>query len=203
MNGTNADIHVLVADDQPMQRELLRQALQSWGYRLTLRNDGRAAWEYLQHEPIPDIVILDWEMPGLTGPEVCQRLRAAQLPVAPYVILLTARESTDDIVFGLSSGADDYLTKPFEEAELAARLGVAVRTRQLQLNLATRIVELEVALATIKRLRNILPMCAWCKKIRNDENYWQQVEEYLAQNSETKVTHGICPQCFEKTLRGS
>ena len=99
---------------------------------------------------------------------------------------------------GLRAGANDHLTKPFDRDELAARLAVAGKVFGLQVALAERIVELEHALAHIKTLRGLLPICAWCKKIRDDGNYWRQVEDYVARHTEASFTHGICPSCEVK-----
>ena len=118
-----------------------------------------------------------------------------------YIILLTAKGRKEDIVQGLTAGADDYIIKPFDRSELKARINVGERILRLQAELAARVKELELALANVKLLQGLLPICCYCKKIRNDHNYWQQVDTYIADHSEAQFTHGICPECREKIVR--
>ena len=140
-------------------------------------------------------------MPGLTGPEICQRARQIKTAQPPYLILLTSRDTRDDIVSVLRAGANDYVTKPFDFGELRARVHVGERVVQLQKTLANRVKELEEALASVKMLQGLLPICLYCKKIRNDQNYWQQLDRYVAEHTEAKFSHGICPECYEKVVK--
>ncbi len=187
---------VLIAEDDSVSRLLLESILREWGYDVVATDDGQSAWDCLQAGGGPRLVILDWQMPGLDGLELCRRARAAPATESVYILLLTGRGGTDNIVQGLRAGANDYLTKPFDLDELSARLSVGRRVVELQQSLAERVAELERTLAQVKRLQGLIPICAWCKKVRNDANYWQQVEEYLGQNSGVRFSHGICPQCF-------
>jgi len=107
----------------------------------------------------------------------------------------------DEIVTGLEAGANDYIIKPFKAPELKARLNVGVRMVELQLELAERVTELEKALSEVKQLRGILPICAYCKKIRDDRNYWEQVEDYFARHTEAKFSHSFCPDCYDKIIK--
>lgn len=102
---------------------------------------------------------------------------------------------------GLDAGADDYIIKPFNREELRARVKVGVRILDLQNNLAGRVSELERAMAGVKQLQGLLPICCYCKKIRDDQNYWQQVEGYISRHSEAQFSHGVCPDCFEKIVK--
>lgn len=129
---------------------------------------------------------------------MCRRVRELARPIPPYLILLTAMDRTEDIVAGLQAGADDYIAKPFAPDELRARVQVGARVVALQHGLAARVKALEEALAQVNRLQGLLPICAWCKKVRNDQNYWQQVEIYVAERTDARFSHGICPECREK-----
>jgi CheY-like chemotaxis protein len=187
---------VLIAEDDAVSRLLLESILREWGYDVVAAGDGAAAWEALQQPDAPRLAILDWQMPGLDGLELCRRARANPATNSLYVLLLTGKGGTENIVLGLNNGANDYLTKPFDLDELAARLGVGRRVVELQQSLAERVAELERTLDQVRRLQGLIPICAWCKRIRNDANYWQQVEEYIGQHSGIRFSHGICPSCF-------
>jgi sigma-B regulation protein RsbU (phosphoserine phosphatase) len=189
-------MRVLIAEDDAISRRVLEVFLRRWGYEVESAEDGDAAWERLQREDAPSLAILDWMMPGRGGVEICRRVR--ELGRLTYLILLTSRTGSEDIVEGLEAGADDYVTKPFNREELRARVQGGTRIVELQRSLAQRVEQLEQALARIKHLQGLLPICSYCKKIRNDRNYWQQVEAYISEHSEAIFSHGICPECFEK-----
>jgi CheY-like chemotaxis protein len=148
----------------------------------------------------PRLAILDWLMPGLDGVEVCRRVRAAGLRPM-YLILLTGRGSKQHVVEGLQAGANDYITKPFDPDELHARVSVGARMVSLEQELAQRVRELEEALAQVQTLQGLLPICAYCKKIRDDGNYWHQLESYIQKHSAARFSHGICPTCFAKVMQ--
>jgi sigma-B regulation protein RsbU (phosphoserine phosphatase) len=140
-------------------------------------------------------------MPGLNGLQICRKIRRIPTSTPPYLILLTAKGRREDIVTGLQAGANDYVTKPFDREELRARVQVGVRIVELQHSLADRVRALEEALARVKQLQGLLPICSYCKKIRDDQNYWQQVENYISQHSEAQFSHSICPDCYESLVR--
>jgi DNA-binding response OmpR family regulator len=192
---------VLVADDEPVSRTVVSAMLRKAGYPVILASDGEQAWKTLDAADSPSLALLDWEMPGLQGPEVVERIRNRASQAPTYVILLTSRDSSADIVRGLRAGADDYVTKPANEDELIARVNVGARVVQLQIALADRVRSLEEALANVKALQTLLPMCAYCKSIRNDQNYWEKVETYFSQHSNVSFTHSYCPNCYERFVR--
>jgi DNA-binding response OmpR family regulator len=194
-------MRILIADDDLVSRSLLEATLGKWGYEVVAASNGLEAWKVLQEEDPPPLAILDWMMPELDGLELCRKARedARKLPV--YIILLTARGGREDLIMGLGAGADDYVTKPFHRDELRARVNVGVRVVQLQRSLAAHVKELQTALSNVKQLQGLLPICMYCKNIRNDHNYWQRVESYLAEHSEAKFSHGICPDCYEKIAK--
>ncbi len=189
---------VLIVDDEAVIRRLLETSLKTWGYEVVTASGGEQAWEILKQDDAPALAILDWTMPGMDGLELCKKVRALQKSKKPYLIFVTAKARTQDIVTGLEAGANDYIVKPFQREELHARVRVGERLLELQAMLADRVRELEDALARVKQLQGLLPMCSYCRKIRDDRNYWQQVETYVEEHSNAQFTHGICPECREK-----
>lgn len=202
MSSVNAEpMRILVAEDDPVSRRVLESLLPKLGYDVTSVSDGKSACQVLESENAPRLALLDWMMPEMDGVDICRRVRATMTKVPPYIILLTAKTGKESIVEGLESGADDYVTKPFDRAELRARLQVGCRVLALQSTLTDRVEELESALIQVKQLQGLLPMCSYCKKIRDDRNYWQKVETYIASRSEARFSHGICPDCYETVMR--
>jgi len=191
-------MQVLIAEDDVVTGEILARTLQRWGYSTTVVSDGEQAWNRLRVVTDPTLAILDWMMPEMDGPDVCRRVRQ-ELPLANmYMLLVTARVGRSDVVAGLDAGADDYIIKPFDPEELRARVAVGTRVLALQQKLAERVAELQTALSNVKQLRGLLPICSYCKRIRADDQYWQQVEGYVAEHSDAQFSHGICPPCYEK-----
>jgi DNA-binding response OmpR family regulator len=189
-------LRILIAEDDPVSRRLLEAKLVRWGYEVVVTCDGDQAWETLQAEDAPQLAILDWMMPGLDGLEICRRIRASRTLQGSYVLLLTARAGCEDVVLGLDSGADDFLSKPFDRRELQARLAVGDRVLSLQGALATRVTELEAALARVRSLEGLLPICAHCKRIRHESGQWEPLEELVRASAGAEFTHGICPDCL-------
>ena len=123
---------VLVAEDDPLFRRILNAWLRNWGYEVITADDGSQAWEALQREDAPELLILDWIMPGIDGLELCRRMRSQKQLPYHYILLVTSRDAKQDVISGLEAGADDYLTKPFDAGELRARLRVGNRILRLQ-----------------------------------------------------------------------
>lgn len=194
-------MRLLIAEDDAISRRMLEITCQSWGFDVLAVEDGEAAWRVLQADDAPPLALLDWMMPGMEGVEVIRRVRSRNSPQPAYMILLTARSSRDDIVRGLLATADDYVTKPFDRQELHARLQAGRRIVRLQIDLAAKVADLEAALGRVKKLQGLLPICSYCKRIRNDGNYWQRVESYIAEHSEAEFTHGVCPHCYDTIVK--
>ncbi|OLD63205.1 MAG: response regulator [Acidobacteria bacterium 13_1_40CM_2_68_5] len=191
---------ILIAEDDAVSRRVLEATLVKWGFEVTTTTNGTEAWEVLVAEGAPKLAILDWMMPEIDGLEICRRVRQRPDAGPLHVILLTARGRKEDVIAGLQAGADDYVTKPFDHEELRARVQVGVRLIELQSMLADRVVELEEAIARVRQLRGLLPICSYCKKVRDDKNYWQQVEQYVSTHAEVKFSHGICPDCYREVV---
>ncbi|MHC9544302.1 MAG: response regulator transcription factor [Vulcanimicrobiota bacterium] len=190
---------ILIAEDDFTSRRILEILLLQWGYEVIVTSDGSEAWEVLQKEDAPPLVILDWMMPGKDGREICSLIRGKRKSEVPhYVILLTSKSFKEDIVTAFDAGADDYITKPFDREELKARIKVGERIVSLQTTLAKQVKELQEALNHIKTLQGILPICSYCKKIRDDGNYWQLLENYISTHSMAQFSHSICPDCYQK-----
>jgi two-component system cell cycle response regulator len=123
---------VLVAEDDPVSRRVLEVRLRQWGYEVIAIDNGFQALEVVQADDSPELLLLDWMMPGIDGIELCRSVRAMNKPVYPYILLLTARDAKQDLIAGFEAGADDYLTKPFHADELHARLRAGGRILRLQ-----------------------------------------------------------------------
>ncbi len=174
---------ILIVDDNPQSIKLLGSILDLKGYATAVATSGKEALQFLGKE-IPDLILLDIMMPGMDGFEVCRSIKNDKNARETPVIFLTARRDIDDLVRGFEAGGIDYVTKPFNSTELLIR----VKTH----------LDLKKARDEIKRLKGIIPICCSCKKIRDDEGYWEQVETYIESHSDAEFTHGICPECTEK-----
>lgn len=172
---------ILAVDDTPEHLELLRKVLDGDGYEPCLAADGHQALERVELEP-PDLILLDVLMPGLDGMEVCRRLKAEPATRDIPVIFLTCKSDSHDILAGFEVGAVDYVAKPFRIPELLARVRVHV--------------ELVRARREIRTLRGILPTCAYCKRIRDEEGAWHTLESFVTGHTEARFSHGICPGCI-------
>ena len=183
---------ILVVDDQPANLKVLLSFLQEHNYRVYMVDSGQRALDILP-KIRPDLVLLDVMMPGMNGFEICRRIKADKKLASLPIIFMTALDSVGDKMAGFAAGAVDYITKPFQQAEVLARINTHITLRK-------REKELEQALEEIKTLTGILPICSYCKQIRNDEGYWQQVEEYISEHSGALFSHGVCPSCYKKEL---
>jgi CheY-like chemotaxis protein len=188
---------ILIVDDVPVNLELLAEMLRERGYEPRPVPGGRLALQAARAEP-PDLILLDINMPEMSGFEVCAHLKAdAALKDIP-VIFITAFAETEDKVKAFALGGVDYITKPFQAAEVAARVATHLWLRKLQFDLALTVGTLRKALEDIRTLRGIIPICASCKQIRDDKGAWEAVETYVSAHSEAQFSHGICPACIRK-----
>jgi sigma-B regulation protein RsbU (phosphoserine phosphatase) len=193
---------VLVADDDPVARRLVERTLEGFGHEVEVCSDGEEAWRRLEERPF-DVLISDWLMPGADGVELCRRVRARASGGFVYVLLLTVLYAKEDVVAGILAGADDFMRKPFDPELLRARLHAAERVVRLERDLEHRVEELGRALEEVRTLRGLLPICSYCKRVLRDAETWERIETYLSKHSDLQLTHSICPDCYEKEVRGS
>jgi phosphoserine phosphatase RsbU/P len=194
-------MRILIADDDAVSLLVLEELLARHGHEVAAVSDGTEAWQVLEGEDPPRLAVLDWLMEDMDGVEVCRRAREHPRLRDVYLILLTSRGDKEHILAGLQAGANDYVTKPFDRGELLARVRVGEQVVGLQAELVSRVRELEEALARVKQLQGLLPICSYCKCIRDDKHYWHQVEAYVKSRSEARFSHGICPGCWEKVVK--
>lgn len=189
-------MRVLIAEDDVVSRRLLEATLARLNYEVVTTENGVQAWEILQREDSPQLAVLDWMMPEMDGVDVCRLVREYRRDRYVYIIFLTAKGQRKDLIAGLEAGADDYVVKPFDPQELRSRMAVGERVLNLESALAGKVGELEEALAHVKQLQGMLPICMHCKKIRDDEDTWHRVESYIERHSEAMFTHSLCEECM-------
>jgi len=170
---------VLVVDDEDINRIAVGRLLRRRGFDIVEASSGEQALRLAAENP-PRLILLDIIMPKMDGFEVCRRLKQNPATAAIPVVFLTGRTDTDGIVAGFHAGGVDYVTKPFEGAELVARVETHVRLHQLQ---------------------SLLSICSSCKKIRNEQGEWESVEDYIYERTGTDFTHGYCDHCLEALKR--
>ena len=197
---------ILVVDDEPLNIQLISFSLKGEYTILTALNGHDAISKLKEHSP--DLILLDVMMPDISGFDVCKIIKTNPSFVDIPVIFLTAMESHEGALQGLDLGAIDYLTKPvdLELLKLRVRNLVALKERSDLVKeqrdlLARQKEDLEAALARVKQLEGVIPICMYCKKIRDDKDYWQRLESYFAKHTDVKFTHSICPDCYQEQIR--
>ncbi len=188
---------VLLAEDENVTRRLLEAQMTRFGFEVISVADGLKAWDVLQSPESPSLVVLDWNMPGLDGPDVCRKLRESPRAGYAYMLLVTARNAKSDVVQGLSAGADDFISKPVDPDELHARLRTGERIVRLEQTLAAQVKELQAAAEHVRELQGMIPICMHCKRIRNETQIWEKVETYIEHRSGAKFSHALCAECLE------
>jgi DNA-binding response OmpR family regulator len=188
---------ILIVDDVPKNLQVLGNLLKANGYRVAAAIDAAQATTMIKEIP-PDLILLDVVMPNMDGLTLCGVLKAAPATAHIPIIMLTARTGRDDIAKGFESGAEDYVTKPFNTAELLSRVKTHLGLKRIRDEQTTLIQKLEASLAQLQQLSILIPICSHCNKVRDDEGYWQQVEDYISSRSEAQFSHGVCPECRKK-----
>jgi DNA-binding response OmpR family regulator len=200
-------LKVLITDDDPEVLLLTATVLRRAGYEVLEASTGRECLEVLRASS-PDLVLLDVILPDMSGVEVCQQIKADRDMQHTFVILASGiKVSSDSQAEGLNYGADGYIVRPISNKELVARVQSMERIKRAEEALLEKekqqqklIQELQEALAEIKTLKGFIPICASCKKIRDDEGYWNQLEAYISKRTEAVFSHGLCPECAERSM---
>jgi len=188
---------ILIVEDHPATRKLLASILSS-EYQVVVASTGLEALELVKESSTFDLILLDILMPGLNGYEVCQQLKDDERTRDIPVIFLSVLEEDNDEARGFAVGVADYIVKPISRLRLMARVRNQLALRQKQLELEQKNSELQAAMAQLRTLHGILPICSFCKQIRNDkEGSWQRLEEYIQNHSEAEFSHSICPKCMK------
>lgn len=190
---------ILIAEDEFTTRMMVQVCLENWGYRVESVTNGNDAWVALQKPDAPHIAILDWEMPELDGVEVCRRAKEMDAVNPPYILLLTSRDRKTDIVKGFDAGADDYMTKPFNDDELRARVRVAERLVRTQSSLSESVAELKEVLNQVEALENGIEVCRTCQKIFSPyDGEWHGAHDILENGIDPRFIVKTCPGCVQK-----
>jgi len=178
---------ILVVEDDPISSIILQTVLEKFGYEPVMACDGAEAWEKFDREPTR-LIVSDWMMPGMDGLGLCEKVRARPQTLYTYFILLTAnRTSTENYALATAAGIDDFLTKPLDREAIRMRLAVAERILKYT--------------AEIRQLQEMIPICVYCRKVRDENDYWDMVESYIQKETGSRFSHGACPECCEKELK--
>lgn len=186
---------ILVVDDTPENLHFIVHALKDMGFKVRPAKSGRLAIESAKAQP-PDLVLLDINMPDMNGYEVCAAFKSDPSLEEIPILFVSALDETFDKVKAFDAGGVDYITKPFQIEEVAARVRTHLVLRRLQLEREEIIHDLEQALSEVRTLQDLIPMCAYCRKVRDDEGYWSGLEEFVNARAKDGLSHGICPACM-------
>lgn len=186
---------ILVVDDNLANIDVMLTFLEMQGYQVSIATNGEMALRIAKHNQ-PDLILLDVMMPDIDGYETCRRLKADQSTSATPVIFVTAKKETADIVEGFRCGGVDYISKPFRQEEVLSRVNTHLQLRQMAKTQDSLIRRLNKTLAEVKSLKGILPICSYCKKIKDGDGNWHKLETFIRNRSEAEFTHCVCQTCL-------
>lgn len=189
---------ILIIDDDPNLRKTLGDILRAMGYETAAVTNGMEGLALMRENPV-SIALIDIGLPDISGVEVMKRIKT-DYP-STEVIILTGNATLDSAIEAANSGAFSYLTKPYEIVQLMLNIKRALEKLQAKEDQERLILELKSALSKVKQLEGIIPICSYCKRIRDDKKSWQQLEGYITEHSEALFSHGICPECATRVNR--
>ncbi len=191
-------IKILIVDDDPDVLSATTRLVKKAGYMVMEASTGEDAIKAARDQK-PDIILLDVVLPDIMGTEVCRQIKADPRTGGGYVILTSGMKTgSDQQADGLDAGADGYIARPVSNRELISRIEAMVRILTAERERDRLIEELRQALAKIRKLSDLLPICMYCKKIRDDKGYWSELEAYIRENTDTEFSHSICRECAQK-----
>ena len=177
---------ILIAEDDPVSVKILQFTLEHYGHEVVVAASGSEAWEKFDADPVR-VIVSDWMMPSLDGLQLCAKVRERPKTDYTYFILLTAiNTGRENLRLAMDAGIDDFLNKPLDREAILMRLRVAERILEFT--------------KQIRVLKDLIPICMYCKRVRDDSNYWDQVENYIHEHTGSNFSHGICPTCFDKQI---
>lgn len=180
-------MEILVAEDELVSSRLLSRTLEMLGHTANAFIDGAQALKAFEEHTYP-VIVSDWTMPEMDGLDLCRAIRGLKRKGYTYFILLTAAEQSDaNYTEAMDAGIDDFLTKPLDKDSIWMRLRVAERILSYTNQITT--------------LEELLPICSYCKRVRNDQDYWEQVESYFTERTGSMFSHSICPSCYESVIK--
>jgi sigma-B regulation protein RsbU (phosphoserine phosphatase) len=177
---------ILIAEDDAVASDVLQLTLQRTGHEVVVTRTGTKAWETFDRDPVR-VTISDWLMPGMDGLEFCRQVRARPKTPYTYFILLTALDiSAKNYDLATAAGVDDFLVKPLDSGRIQMRLSVAERILSFT--------------KEVHQLKQLIPICSYCHKMRDEQNYWERVETYIQKETGSQFSHGTCPECHQKQI---
>jgi sigma-B regulation protein RsbU (phosphoserine phosphatase) len=177
---------ILVVEDDLISSIVLKTVLEKLGYETVIAGNGNEAWDEFDQKPVR-LIVSDWMMPGMDGLGLCEKVRARSRTLYTYFILLTANRTTpENYALAAAAGVDDFLTKPLDREAIRMRLVVAERILKYT--------------AEIRRLKEMIPICVYCRKVRDEDDYWERVETYIQKETGSRFSHGACPECCETEM---
>ena len=176
---------ILAVEDDPVAQLVLEAQLKALGHEVVLAADGETAWTALEDKALR-VVVSDWRLPRLDGLDLCRRVREQRDDYVCFILLTQRLPTEENLEAAFAAGVDEFLNKPVDARELRLRLHVAARILGFT--------------SELRRLEGFVPICGYCKKVRGDKKYWEEIEMYIGERAGTRFSHGICPECYDQRM---